>query len=83
MLKTRGSGSRYEPGRSIKLRSVTSGPVILRTMRLAENESSVVVSAAERNTSGGVDGLKIALCALRMRSVTSGFSVIGCPNGIF
>lgn len=83
MLKKCGYGSRHEPGRSIKLRSVTSGPVILRTMRFAEKESSVVVSSAERNTSGGVDGLKIALCALRMRSVTSDFSVIGCPNGIF
>lgn len=83
MLKTLGSESRHEPGRSIKLRSVTSGPVIFRTMRLAEKESSVVVSAAERKTSEGVDGLKIALCALRMRSVTSDFSVIGCPNGIF
>ena len=82
MLKTRESGSRHEPGRSIKLRSVTSGPVILRTMRLAENESSVGVSAAERKTSDGFDGLKIALCAIRMRSVTSRFSVIGGPNGI-
>ncbi len=83
MLKTREGGSRHEPGRSIKLRSVTSGPVILRTMRFAENESSVEVSAAERKTSDRVDGLKIALCALRMRSVTSDFSVIGCPNDIF
>jgi hypothetical protein len=83
MLKTRESESRHEPGRSIKLRSVTSGPVILRTIRLAEKERSVVLSAAERKTSDGVDGLKIALCALRMRSVTSDFSVIGCPKGIF
>jgi hypothetical protein len=83
MLKTRGSGSKHEPGRSIKLRSVTSGPLIFRTMRLAENASSVAVSALERKISDGVDGLKIALCATRMRSVTSDFSEIGCPNGIF
>lgn len=75
---------RDEPGRSIKLRSSTSGPSIWRTMRLLEKEHSVaVVLAPERKTSGGVDGLKIALCALRTRSVTFDFTVIGSPNGIF
>jgi hypothetical protein len=52
-------------------------------MRFAEKEFSVAVSAPERKTPGGIDGLKIALCALRMRSVTSDFSVMGCPNWIF
>ena len=52
---------RNEPGRSIKLRSSTSGPEIWRTMRFLEKEHSVVVSDAERKTFDCVDGLKIAL----------------------
>ena len=58
-----------------------------RTMRLAENESSFLALAPEiapdRKASADVVGFKIALWALWMRSVTSDFSVIGCPNGIF
>lgn len=54
---------------------------------MAENGSSVAALfpeiAPERKASGDVDGLKIALWALLMRSVTSDFSVIGCPNEIF
>jgi hypothetical protein len=83
MLKMCKNVLRNEPGRSIKLRSSTSGPEIWRTMRFSEKEHSVAVSAPERKTFGNVDGLKIALCALRTRSVTSDFSVMGSPNGIF
>ncbi len=58
-----------------------------RTMRLAENESSFAALAPgmdpERKASRDVDGFKIALWALLMRSVTSDFLVMGCPNGIF
>jgi hypothetical protein len=83
MLKTSKSVSRDEPGRSIKLRSATSGPVIWRTIRLAEKERSAAASGPERKAFGGADGLKIALCALRTRSVTSDLLVMGCPNWIF
>jgi hypothetical protein len=87
LLKTHESESSHEPGRSIKLRSATSEPVMWRTMRLAENESVFAALAPriapERKASDDVDGFKIALWALAMRSVTSDFSVIGCPNEIF
>ncbi len=83
MLKRSESSSMYEPGRSIKLRSVISGPLTWRTMRLEENGTSWPVSAPARKTSDGVDGFKIALCALRMRSVTSDLSVMGGPNWTF
>jgi hypothetical protein len=56
-------------------------------MRLAENESSFAALAPEiapeRKTSGDVNGFKIALWALLMRSVTSDLSVMDCPNEIF
>lgn len=64
VLKTHESESSHEPGRSIKLRSVTSEPVMWRTMRLEENERSFVALvpeiAAERKASDDVDGFKIA-----------------------
>jgi hypothetical protein len=78
------SESSHEPGRSIKLRSATSEPVMWRTIRLAENSFALAPEIApERKASGDIDGLKIALWALLMRSVTSDFLVIGCPNGSF
>jgi len=52
-------------------------------MRLEENGTSWLVWAPEIKTSDGVDGFKIAFCALRMRSVTSDFSVMTGPNWIF
>jgi len=53
-----------EPGRSMKLRSVMSGPLMCRTMQFEEKEisdSPKSVSAPERKPSGDNDGLKIAL----------------------
>jgi hypothetical protein len=64
MLKTYESEASHEPGRSIKLRSATSDPVMRRTMRFLENESSFAALspeiAPERKASRNVDGFKIA-----------------------
>lgn len=51
------------PGRSIKLRSVMSGPLICKTIQSEEkdiSDSSKSLSALERKLSGDTDGLKIA-----------------------
>ena len=58
MLKTQKKMSESEPGRSIKLRSVTSEPLIRRTMQLEENgtsDSVWSVSAPERKASDDTD----------------------------
>ena len=76
--------SNNEPGKSMKFRSVMSGPEICRTMQFGENDFSDAgrsLSAPDRKPSECTDGLKMALWALLIRSVTSDFSVTVEPNG--
>jgi hypothetical protein len=64
VLKTSNEASRNGPGRSMKLRSVMSGPLMCRTMQFEENDISdwlKSLSAPEIKLSVGTDGFKMAL----------------------
>ena len=73
----------FLPGKSQNDRSATSLPLICKDIQLLENVTSLAsrsISELSRNWQAGVQGLRIACCALRIRSSTSDLSKMTLPN---